>query len=158
MVAVIVMTAATVTSLAKSGESRDWWLHIRVLYCLAVITLGQHHHPSHHVHLAHFPGLQLVSLVSSLYQLPGLQEGPFLREEREQAREGRQRRETQGRGEVEFVHPKLREALMQEDKPGDDWVWLTSYSRIPVSRSSSRSRINPSFILHSKVYSVHFAT
>ena len=46
------MTAATVTSLAKPGESRDWWLHIRLLYCLAVLSLGHLHHPRHLVHLA----------------------------------------------------------------------------------------------------------
>ena len=65
----------------------------------------------------------------------------------------RRRRETErGRGSVEFVHPDLKEVntarravisdsnltLIQElNKQGEDpnnpWVWLTSYSRIPVS-------------------------
>ena len=55
--------------------------------------------------------------------------------EQEQAKERvreRGRRETGSRGEVEFVHPKLKDALVAQDREGDDWVWLTSYSRIPV--------------------------
>lgn len=47
--------------------------------------------------------------------------------------------------EVEFFNPKLRHELEKKDAevlkrnnlkgaaPGDSWVWLTSYSRIPVS-------------------------
>ena len=50
----------------------------------------------------------------------------------ERARE-RGRRETVSRGEVEFVHPKLKDALVAQDREGEDGVWLTSYSRIPVS-------------------------
>lgn len=46
--------------------------------------------------------------------------------------------------EVEFFNPKLRHELEKKDAeilkrnnlkgaaPGDSWVWLTSYSRIPV--------------------------
>ena len=37
---------------------------------------------------------------------------------------------------VEFIHPKLREEMgPQEQDPANPWVWLTSYSRIPVTRS-----------------------
>ena len=48
----------------------------------------------------------------------------------------RQRRETErGRGSVEFVHPDLKQELgKQGEDPSNPWVWLTSYSRIPVSR------------------------
>ena len=44
---------------------------------------------------------------------------------------------------VEFFNPKLRPELEKKDEKstsknsapnGDNWVWLTSYSRIPVSR------------------------
>ena len=35
---------------------------------------------------------------------------------------------------VEFIHPKLREEMgSQEEDPANPWVWLTSYSRIPVN-------------------------
>ena len=49
----------------------------------------------------------------------------------------RQRRETErGRGSVEFVHPDLKQELgKQGEDPSNPWVWLTSYSRIPVSVS-----------------------
>ena len=36
---------------------------------------------------------------------------------------------------VEFIHPKLREEMPDNGEGGDPdnpWVWLTSYSRIPV--------------------------
>ena len=36
---------------------------------------------------------------------------------------------------VEFIHPKLREEMPNNGEGGDPenpWVWLTSYSRIPV--------------------------
>ena len=47
----------------------------------------------------------------------------------------RQRRETggRGRGSVEFVHPDLKQELnKQGEDPNNPWVWLTSYSRIPL--------------------------
>ena len=37
---------------------------------------------------------------------------------------------------VEFIHPKLREEMPDNGEGGDPenpWVWLTSYSRIPVN-------------------------
>ena len=36
---------------------------------------------------------------------------------------------------VEFIHPKLREEMdaNEQQDPNNPWVWLTSYSRIPVS-------------------------
>ena len=40
---------------------------------------------------------------------------------------------------VEFIHPKLREEMDLEDEdPNNPWVWLTSYSRIPVSVAQLR--------------------
>ena len=48
----------------------------------------------------------------------------------------RQRRETdrRQRGSVEFVHPDLKNELKKQgEDPNNPWVWLTSYSRIPVS-------------------------
>ena len=47
----------------------------------------------------------------------------------------RQRRETErGRGSVEFVHPDLKQELKKQgEDPSNPWVWLTSYSRIPVT-------------------------
>ena len=55
---------------------------------------------------------------------------------REVKDEGRERREVKqgGRGDVEFVHPDLKkELLKQGEDPANPWVWLTSYSRIPVT-------------------------
>ena len=57
------------------------------------------------------------------------------REEEERNRE-RQRRETERkhRGSVEFVHPDLKDELKKQgEDPNNPWVWLTSYSRIPVN-------------------------
>ncbi|XP_023337946.1 uncharacterized protein LOC111708717 isoform X2 [Eurytemora carolleeae] len=58
------------------------------------------------------------------------------RNEREREKEStRERREIkEGRiGSVEFVHPKLKTDI-EKDKgdPNNPWVWLTSFSRIPV--------------------------
>ena len=34
---------------------------------------------------------------------------------------------------VEFIHPKLRDDMKNQDEdPENPWVWLTSYSRVPV--------------------------
>ena len=47
----------------------------------------------------------------------------------------RERRETRRKlpGNVEFVHPDLKAELNSQDEdPNNPWVWLTSYSRIPV--------------------------
>ena len=53
----------------------------------------------------------------------------------------RERRETSRNlaGNVEFVHPDLKAELssQDEDNPDNPWVWLTSYSRIPVSGGGS---------------------
>ena len=37
-------------------------------------------------------------------------------------------------GDVEFIHPKLRDEMeeIEKEDPNNPWVWLTSYSRIPV--------------------------
>jgi hypothetical protein len=41
---------------------------------------------------------------------------------------------------VEFIHPKLREEMdMQEEDPTNPWVWLTSYSRIPVEEEQKKN-------------------
>ena len=55
---------------------------------------------------------------------------------------------------VEFINPKHRRELEKKDEEikkatglkgaapgGDDWVWLTSYSRIPVSHSLEKMHI-----------------
>ena len=58
------------------------------------------------------------------------------REEGGRREEGRERREVKqgGRGDVEFVHPDLKKELMKQgEDPANPWVWLTSYSRIPVN-------------------------
>lgn len=51
---------------------------------------------------------------------------------------------------VEFFNPKIRQELedkerAQQNATGEqnNWVWLTSYSRIPVSTNSSVPKINP---------------
>ena len=37
---------------------------------------------------------------------------------------------------VEFIHPKLKDQMKDEDiDPENPFVWLTSYSRVPVSDS-----------------------
>jgi hypothetical protein len=33
---------------------------------------------------------------------------------------------------VEFIHPKLRAEMPDDEDPNNPWVWLTSYSRVPV--------------------------
>lgn len=33
---------------------------------------------------------------------------------------------------VEFIHPKLREDMKDDEDPENPWVWLTSFSRVPV--------------------------
>ena len=52
----------------------------------------------------------------------------------------RHRRSVKGSGrdysdaKVEFIHPKLRDEMdaSEQQDPNNPWVWLTSYSRIPV--------------------------
>ena len=45
---------------------------------------------------------------------------------------------------VEFIHPKLREEMgSQEEDPANPWVWLTSYSRIPVNHSVCADPLGP---------------
>ena len=55
--------------------------------------------------------------------------------------ESRQKRSVKGSSprdysdaKVEFIHPKLREEMdvNEQQDPNNPWVWLTSYSRIPV--------------------------
>lgn len=46
---------------------------------------------------------------------------------------------------VEFFNPGLRSELEEEDvrrNSSENWVWLTSYSRIPVGAHSSVRRIS----------------
>ena len=33
---------------------------------------------------------------------------------------------------VEFVHPKLKDEMKDDEDPQNPWVWLTSFSRVPV--------------------------
>ena len=57
-------------------------------------------------------------------------------EEKEERIRERQRRNAnkKQRGSVEFVHPDLKDELKKQgEDPNNPWVWLTSYSRIPVS-------------------------
>ena len=34
---------------------------------------------------------------------------------------------------VEFIHPKLKENMQDNEDPENPFVWLNSYSRVPVS-------------------------
>ena len=34
---------------------------------------------------------------------------------------------------VEFIHPKLKENMQDDKDPENPFVWLNSYSRVPVS-------------------------
>ena len=64
-------------------------------------------------------------------------------EEAEELSKERQRRETnrRQRGSVEFVHPDLKDELKKQgEDPNNPWVWLTSYSRIPVTLIITLSR------------------
>ena len=61
-------------------------------------------------------------------------------EETEELYPDRERRETRRKvaGNVEFVHPDLKAELSSQDEdPNNPWVWLTSYSRIPVGPLAS---------------------
>ena len=45
---------------------------------------------------------------------------------------------------VEFIHPKLRDEMPTNGEGGDPenpWVWLTSYSRVPVHIIHSATRL-----------------
>ena len=35
---------------------------------------------------------------------------------------------------VEFIHPKLRDDMKNDEDPENPFVWLNSYSRVPVSK------------------------
>ena len=64
-------------------------------------------------------------------------------EEAEELLKERKRRATnqRQRGSVEFVHPDLKDELKKQgEDPNNPWVWLTSYSRIPVTLSITLSR------------------
>ena len=114
----------------------------QVLYCLAVVSLALHLLT---ILYAAF-GLSEMAYIKpeEAFGLPDL-EKVFVKEEeprkesenfRERMEEGRERREVKqgGRGDVEFVHPDLKkELLKQGEDPANPWVWLTSYSRIPVT-------------------------
>ena len=125
----------------------------QVLYCLAVVSLALHLLT---ILYAAFGLSELAynSQPDQAFGLPDLEQ-VFVREEpseeervknekweksrqgRDSRREeGRERREGKqgGRGDVEFVHPDLKkELLKQGEDPANPWVWLTSYSRIPVT-------------------------
>ena len=124
-----------------------------MLYCLAVVSLALHLLT---ILYAAFGLSELAynSQPDQAFGLPDLEQ-VFVREEpseeervknekweksrqgRDSRREeGRERREVKqgGRGDVEFVHPDLKkELLKQGEDPANPWVWLTSYSRIPVT-------------------------
>ena len=75
---------------------------------------------------------------------PGLSPFPHhqsqQQEETEELYPDRERRETRRKvaGNVEFVHPDLKAELSSQDEdPNNPWVWLTSYSRIPVGPLAS---------------------
>ena len=54
-------------------------------------------------------------------------------EDNERWRERRAVEKSKDTANVEFIHPKLREEMDgQPEDPDNPWVWLTSYSRIPV--------------------------
>ena len=56
-----------------------------------------------------------------------------LAEGRGQVRRVKRESQTYTEANVEFIHPKLREEMDTESEdPENPWVWLTSYSRIPV--------------------------
>ena len=45
---------------------------------------------------------------------------------------------------VEFIHPKLRDDMKNQDEdPENPWVWLTSYSRVPVCAYFLRKNFYP---------------
>ena len=119
----------------------------QVLYCLAVVSLALH------LLTILYAAFGLSEMAyrqpEEAFGLPDL-EKVFVREKpseeervqnenwRERKEEGRERREVKqgGRGDVEFVHPDLKkELLKQGEDPANPWVWLTSYSRIPVTFS-----------------------
>ena len=41
---------------------------------------------------------------------------------------------------VEFIHPKLKDEMSDEEDPENPWVWLTSFSRVPVSISKEYAK------------------
>ena len=46
---------------------------------------------------------------------------------------------------VEFIHPKLKDEMSDEEDPENPWVWLTSFSRVPVSIVKNMQRGAKSF-------------
>ena len=42
---------------------------------------------------------------------------------------------------VEFIHPKLRDDMKEEEDPENPFVWLNSYSRVPVSYFTLRQNL-----------------
>ena len=42
---------------------------------------------------------------------------------------------------VEFIHPKLRDDMKEEEDPENPFVWLNSYSRVPVSYFALRQNL-----------------
>ena len=85
------------------------------------------------------PDLEQDSVREKASEEERLQNGKWMKSQ-ERKEDGRERREVKqgGRGDVEFVHPDLKkELLKQGEDPANPWVWLTSYSRIPVKLCSS---------------------
>ena len=81
------------------------------------------------------PDLEQDSVREKASEEERLQNGKWMKSQ-ERKEDGRERREVKqgGRGDVEFVHPDLKkELLKQGEDPANPWVWLTSYSRIPVT-------------------------
>ena len=93
------------------------------------------------------PLLSVLHSVTVYYLLTGgpvAGLSPFPHHQRQQQEEteelypDRERRETRRKvaGNVEFVHPDLKAELSSQDEdPNNPWVWLTSYSRIPVGQT-----------------------
>ena len=75
----------------------------------------------------------------------------------------RPRRSVKGSGrdysdaKVEFIHPKLRDEMdaSEQQDPNNPWVWLTSYSRIPVKISLIRAFSSSSQTAHLLLSSLH---
>ena len=89
------------------------------------------------------PDLEQDSVREKASEEERLQNGKWMKSQ-ERKEDGRERREVKqgGRGDVEFVHPDLKkELLKQGEDPANPWVWLTSYSRIPVTLCSSSKLI-----------------
>jgi len=115
------------------------WFHLWLIYALLALCVSVE--------------LLLVSRVfyPHLWQQDAISSGTFSRSNDDQqfkvpyskfennqrkttSRNDRMRRETKGSaGSVEFIHPKLKgDVGNRPEDPNNPWVWLTSFSRIPI--------------------------